>query len=302
MSASISDTIKGALCCPLCHGELEIDSYAQCRVCDRQYSFANDGPLNIQLQKAKQQQYTVEVGISPTLPEDAFFKPLNKNQQGCIDFSAITIPKHLGPELASYIDVPIGKGAVALDLGCGKVPNKEIIEFAGYDYLGLDYREPEATLRGDAHALPIKDNSVDICVSLAVLEHLQHPHIAVQEVFRVLKPGSRFIGSVAFLQPFHDYSYHHLSHLGVYSLLKSSGFEVEAVAPCGDYSVLVANSRQLFRQMDRKYSKMLIKPLMYLHKLWWHYKPIVPRDKNLTEIRRVQKFSGVQQFVARKKG
>ncbi len=301
MSISISDTIQGALCCPLCHGKLLIDTIARCTTCDQKYCFSTDEPLNFQLQAIKQQRYTVDVGAPATLPTDSFFRPLEVSSQGGINFSEISIPKHLGAELASYIEPPVQDNTIALDLGCGKTPNKEILEFSGYDYLGLDFREPKATLRGDAHALPIKDDAIDLCVSLAVLEHLQHPQIAIQEVYRVLKPGSRFIGSVAFLQPFHDYSYQHLSHLGIYSLLKTAGFEVEAVAPCADYSVLVANSRQLFRQMNRKYSKMIIKPIIHLHKLWWRFNPIVPGDKNLTDIRRIQKFSGVQQFVARKK-
>ena len=172
---------------------------------------------------------------------------------------------------------------------------------AGYEYVGLDYREPEATLRGDAHALPLKDNSVDFAISLAVLEHVQHPILAVQEIGRVLRHGARFVGSVAFLQPFHDYSYSHLSHLGIFTILSSCKFEVEVVAPSKEYSVLIANSRQLFRQMNRKYSKMLVQPLIFLHKLWWKYKPIVPSNRALSDIIRMQKFAGSQHFVARKK-
>ncbi len=87
----------------------------------------------------------------------------------------------------------------------------------------------------------------------------------------------------------------------MYSLLVDNGFEVEALAPSREYSVLVANARQLFRQMNRKRSKLLVKPLIALHKLWWKYNPIVPGDPELTNTKRLLKFTGSQHFVATKK-
>jgi 2-polyprenyl-3-methyl-5-hydroxy-6-metoxy-1,4-benzoquinol methylase len=37
--------------------------------------------------------------------------------------------------------------------------------------------------------LPLEDNSVDLVVSLQVLEHVQNPSLVIREAFRVLKPG-----------------------------------------------------------------------------------------------------------------
>lgn len=37
--------------------------------------------------------------------------------------------------------------------------------------------------------LPLKDESIDVALSLAVLEHLDRPDVFLQEVHRVLKPG-----------------------------------------------------------------------------------------------------------------
>jgi 2-polyprenyl-3-methyl-5-hydroxy-6-metoxy-1,4-benzoquinol methylase len=44
---------------------------------------------------------------------------------------------------------------------------------------------------------PLEDNSVDICISLAVIEHLNEPQQFLNEIFRVLKPG----GTVALTTP-----------------------------------------------------------------------------------------------------
>jgi len=44
-------------------------------------------------------------------------------------------------------------------------------------------------LEGNIYDLPFEDNSFDAAFSHAVLEHLQEPTKALQELFRVLKPG-----------------------------------------------------------------------------------------------------------------
>ena len=55
--------------------------------------------------------------------------------------------------------------------------------------------------------------------------------VAIAELQRVLKPGAAFFGVVAFLEPFHDNSYCHLTHLGTRSVLESAGFCVERLWP-----------------------------------------------------------------------
>ncbi len=56
---------------------------------------------------------------------------------------------------------------------------------------------------GDIHAMPFPDNSVDAIICMAVLEHVEDPKKAVEEIYRVLKPG----GFAYFYAPFLFY-YH----------------------------------------------------------------------------------------------
>ncbi len=49
----------------------------------------------------------------------------------------------------------------------------------------LEYRQ------GDLEALPIDDESIDLALFSQSLHHAQHPERAIQEAYRILKPGGR---------------------------------------------------------------------------------------------------------------
>lgn len=46
---------------------------------------------------------------------------------------------------------------------------------------------------GDIEDVPLKPNSVDLALLSQALHHAQHPQIAVEEAFRILKPGGELI-------------------------------------------------------------------------------------------------------------
>jgi SAM-dependent methyltransferase len=150
----------------------------------------------------------------------------------------------LPPHLIAAVQEVTRSDYLMLDFGSGRNVHKDLIEALEADYIGIDTREG-AMVRGDAHRLPFIDAVFDGAVSTAVLEHLHNPFIATAELYRVLKPGAYFFGVVAFLEPFHDSSYCHLSHLGTRSVLESSGFQIEQMWP--GISILEAFFDDLFR-------------------------------------------------------
>jgi len=73
---------------------------------------------------------------------------------------------------------------------------------------------------GDAHKLPFEDDEFDVLLCTEVLEHLHSPHLAANEMRRVLKSGGKLVLSTRFIYPIHDsphdyfrYTKYGLSHL-----------------------------------------------------------------------------------------
>jgi glycosyltransferase involved in cell wall biosynthesis/SAM-dependent methyltransferase len=73
----------------------------------------------------------------------------------------------------------------------------------------LDYELPD--LYGDGLHLPFRDDSFDLILSQAVLEHVPDPQRAVDEIIRVLKPGGVLYVEVAFMQPLHAVPHHYMN-------------------------------------------------------------------------------------------
>jgi SAM-dependent methyltransferase len=90
-----------------------------------------------------------------------------------------------------------------LDVGAGNRPtyredviNVEIVPYPTTDVIGA------------SEYLPFADDTFDLVISVAVLEHVRDPFAAARELERVLKPGGRIFAAVPFLQPYHAYPDH----------------------------------------------------------------------------------------------
>ena|SRR5688572_725669 len=95
--------------------------------------------------------------------------------------------------------------AVIVDIGAG---GRQRID----DDISLEYAwTPNNSLCGDALALPFRDDSVDLILSQAVLEHVTDPDLAMREMLRVLRPGGVLYVEVAFMQPVHMAPHHYFN-------------------------------------------------------------------------------------------
>lgn len=118
-------------------------------------------------------------------------------------FAGVANPHRMGP---------LGEGAVVVDIGCGA--GMDLLLAAtnigprgraiGVDMTPAMAEKARASARaaglenvevrlGDAMALPIEDASIDVVISNGVLNLTPDKSVAYGEVFRVLKPGGRFL-------------------------------------------------------------------------------------------------------------
>lgn len=104
-----------------------------------------------------------------------------------------------------WLNIP--HGGIALDVGCGPgTVTAALAHAVGSDglALGVDISEPMLAravraesgpqigfLRADAQRLPLRDETVDAVVSIAVLQLIPNPVAALAEIARVLRPGGR---------------------------------------------------------------------------------------------------------------
>jgi SAM-dependent methyltransferase len=96
--------------------------------------------------------------------------------------------------------------AVVLDAGGG---DRQVGDERLFNLEYLPYTAPD--VYGDGLCLPFQDDSFDLILSQAVLEHVPDPQRAVDELHRVLKPGGTMYVEIAFTQPLHAVPSHYFN-------------------------------------------------------------------------------------------
>jgi len=117
----------------------------------------------------------------------------------------------------------ISKSSKILELGCGVGMTTKFIakKFSESYVTALDYDSEQIKKAkeendnkkvnftvGDAANLNFSDNSYDIVFEILAFHHIPKYQVAIKEVFRVLKPGGKFIIldiPVKFFNPFHHF-------------------------------------------------------------------------------------------------
>src|SRR5574337_783395 len=168
MTYMFSNNVWNVLICSYCGNSLEkTNSGAACPACNLKYQYTNSGSLDLRLKKLK--KYHLEFDIeTPLLPDSGFhFEPLPLNTKPEVDYSGKSVPLHLSKKILSYFPKAKSSNSLMLDLGCGDRVHQDVCEHAGFEWVGLDYDAPNASILGDAHSLPFKNDTFEFILSIA---------------------------------------------------------------------------------------------------------------------------------------
>ncbi len=87
----------------------------------------------------------------------------------------------------------IRPGENVLDFGCGDSPYRPLVEAAQGRYRGADFGDAADVRISPAGILPLADASVDVVLSIQVLEHVRELETYFAEIRRMLRPGGRLV-------------------------------------------------------------------------------------------------------------
>lgn len=127
--------------------------------------------------------------------------------------------------LSSVLTKMSSENAVGINIGAGYTrlhPNiKNIDIFAGEN---ID-------IVSKAESLPFEDNSIDLIISQEVLEHVQNPSLAVQEMFRVLKKDGLIYCQLPFVIGYHPgpTDFWRFTKEGIVEIFQRHGFFIKEV-------------------------------------------------------------------------
>jgi SAM-dependent methyltransferase len=303
MTSRLSSNVWKTLTCSYCGlGLRQTATGADCAGCGLHYQYTDAGALDLRLKKVRKYHLEVELGTPLSSDEGLEVEPLKAAARPEVDFGDMAVPVNMTSELMSHFPRAKSENSLMLDLACGHAVHKGIIEHAGFEWVGADYDDSrQASVLADAHALPFADNTFDCILSVAAIHLFRYPLVMMKEAHRVLKPNGRFLGTVAFLEPFHDGGYYHHTHLGAINSLRFGGFKVEKLAPSVQWSGLTAQaSMSLFPKMPKFLSSSIVYPVQLLHQAWWQMGSMVTRNPNAEKNVRIRNNTAAFSFVASK--
>jgi len=298
MQNELNRSIQNIIVCPICKNNFDnTDSY-HCSHCDYSGKISKKG--SIDLRPDRKVKYNLDIDLNDEIYNQLDYKiePLQIKKNPRLD-GTIKIPHHMTKELLSHFPIAKNSNSTALDLGCGNSIHKDIIELFGYKYIGLDGFIDGADILGDAHCLPFLDNSFDFILSIAVFEHILYPHVMIKEIERVLKPGGILIGTVAFLEPFHEDSFFHHSQLGIISLLNFAQLEIDIIAPSKRWNSLLASLNMgFFPKIPMIFYKPIVKIIYLASQVYWKLASQINKSLSVNDF--YSKITGSFAFIAKK--
>jgi SAM-dependent methyltransferase/uncharacterized protein YbaR (Trm112 family) len=218
----IPERIAAILACPRCKSKPKIGEIVSCSKCGSNYPIKGNVPI-LHVGKAKGEIEEEILRAKSTNNLTNFSEVISKEKENKFLLSSqyentdeiTTLPSFIykiGKRL--YPPAPVlnqviakrrqplvndCKNGLILNLGSGSDFIQDGIINFDLDLL------PEVDVVGNGDNLPFLDETFDLIISQAVLEHVKRPKKIVNEIYRVLKHGGYVYVESPFLQEYHGY-------------------------------------------------------------------------------------------------
>lgn len=156
-----------------------------------------------------------------------------------------------------------------IDIGCGVKPMQKYTAGRVHRHIGIDqpknlHGAAYVDVHSNAYQTPFKNCSFESALCTAVLEHLEEPFLAIQECFRVLKPGGAAVYTVPFIWHLHEEprDFFRYTKYGLIHLFQKAGFEKVEVRALSGFWVT--------------FGQLLVYNLFRLNRGPIKYLPIIP--------------------------
>lgn len=146
------------------------------------------------------------------------------------------------------------------------------VTYTALDYpaTGQDLYKARPDLFGNASSLPFRNNSFDVVILFDVLEHLEKPREALEDIKRVLKTDGTLLLNLPFVYPIHDapFDFQRYTYFGLKRELEISGFVVEELentmssSETAGLMVTLALGGAIHETVNKRTAAMLITPLL----------------------------------------
>jgi uncharacterized protein YbaR (Trm112 family) len=181
MPSATPNSLFDLLACPLCREDVDLDAdgrHLTCRGCHHQFPVVDGIPIMLADPSQALVSHQRELPVRP----------------GYSRWKERVVLRSLTP------------AQIALDIGAGRqqLDDPAIIK------MDLVF-DPMLDVVGSVLALPFKADALDFTFAGAVMEHLPQPDRAIDEMYRVLKPGGYVYADWNFLAAYHGYPHHYFN-------------------------------------------------------------------------------------------
>jgi glycogen synthase len=186
-----AEKIASIVRCPACYGKLEISAPdISCTACGTSYRFESNCPVLMTGEDREHLDRFLATHSSQTVPSaNSKIRRLLFPPGPCHD------PRR--PERMARLWGRFDSNSVIVDVGAQSARLRE-------DVITVDLVPfPGVDIVGNAHRLPVADNSVDLVINTGVLEHVEDADAVVSEFHRVVRPGGVVYTEIPFMQGYH---------------------------------------------------------------------------------------------------